>query len=62
MSGSRGSLRPVTPDAFLAEWHRIVRERDVTALAGLLAPDVAIGAPPYWEPCGARRSCSTCSA
>jgi hypothetical protein len=40
----------VTHDAFLAEWHRIVRERDVPALAGLLTPDVAIGAPPYWEP------------
>jgi len=40
----------VTPDAFLDEWHRIVRERDVAALAGVLAPEVEIGAPPYWEP------------
>ena len=40
----------MTPDAFLDEWHRIVRERDVPALAGLLAPEVTIGAPPYWEP------------
>jgi hypothetical protein len=40
----------VTPEAFLEEWHRIVRERDVPALAALLAPDVEIGAPPYWEP------------
>jgi hypothetical protein len=40
----------MTPDAFLDEWHRIVRERDVPALAALLAPEIAIGAPPYWEP------------
>jgi hypothetical protein len=40
----------VKPDAFLDEWHRIVRERDVPALSGLLAPEVAVGAPPYWEP------------
>lgn len=40
----------MTPDAFLDEWHRILLERDVEALAGLLAPEVAIGAPPYWEP------------
>jgi hypothetical protein len=40
----------VTPAAFLDEWHRIVRERDVAALAGVLAPEVEIGAPPYWEP------------
>ena len=36
------------PEAFLPAWHRIVRERDFEALAGVLAPDVAIGAPPYW--------------
>ncbi|MGH7286896.1 MAG: nuclear transport factor 2 family protein [Myxococcota bacterium] len=35
---------------FLTEWHRIVRERDLPALAPLLAPDVELGAPPYWEP------------
>jgi hypothetical protein len=40
----------LTPEAFLDEWHRIVRERDVEALGALLAPDVEIGAPPYWEP------------
>jgi hypothetical protein len=40
----------VTPEAFLDEWHRVVRERDLPALAALLAPEVEIGAPPYWEP------------
>lgn len=35
-----------TPDRFLAEWRRIVAERDVAALAAVLAPDVALGAPP----------------
>jgi hypothetical protein len=36
-------------DAFLERWHRIVRERDVPALASMLAPDITMGAPPYWE-------------
>ncbi len=36
------------PEAFLPEWHRIVRERDLDALRGVLAPDVSIGPPPYW--------------
>ncbi len=39
----------MSPEAFLVEWHRIVRERDVAALAPLLAPDVELGAPPYWD-------------
>jgi hypothetical protein len=37
-------------DAFLARWHRIVAERDLDALADVLADGVAIGAPPYWTP------------
>jgi hypothetical protein len=36
-------------DCFLAEWHRIVAERDVAALGAVLAPDVTLGAPPYWS-------------
>lgn len=36
-------------DRFLPEWHRIVAERDVAALAAVLAEDVALGAPPYWK-------------
>jgi hypothetical protein len=39
----------VTPEDFLTEWHRIVAERDLDALAKVLADDVAIGAPPYWQ-------------
>lgn len=35
--------------AFLTEWHRIVRERDVDALTRILAPDVTVAAPPYWK-------------
>jgi hypothetical protein len=34
---------------FLDEWHRIVAEKDVDALRGVLAPDVTLGAPPYWR-------------
>ena len=35
-------------DAFLSEWHRIVSERDVAALAKVVAEDIEMGAPPYW--------------
>ena len=35
-------------DGFLVEWHRIVSEKDLGSLAGVLAEDVSIGAPPYW--------------
>ena len=40
---------PDSADAFLTEWHRIVVERDLVALETVLAEDIAIGAPPYWE-------------
>ena len=36
--------------SFLPEWHRIVAERDLDGLAKVLAPDVTMGAPPYWTP------------
>ena len=36
-------------DEFLVKWHRIVAERDLPALPAVLAKDVSIGAPPYWE-------------
>jgi hypothetical protein len=36
-------------EKFLTEWHRVVAERDVAGLAPLLAEDVSMGAPPYWE-------------
>ena len=39
----------MTPESFLDEWHRIVRERDLPALARVLAPAVTVGVPPYWE-------------
>lgn len=43
MSGASGRLDP-----WLVEWHRIVAEKDTGALLDLLAPDIALGAPPYW--------------
>jgi hypothetical protein len=46
----RDSLEAVEPEAFLDRWHRIVRERDMPALASVLAPEIELGAPPYWEP------------
>ena len=42
-------------DPWLDEWHRIVAERDLTALEGLLAEDVTLGAPPYWTKLEGRR-------
>ena len=36
-------------DTFLSEWHRIVGEKNLTDLRGKLAPDISMGAPPYWN-------------
>ena len=36
-------------EAFLDRWHRIVAERDVEALGQVLAGDVTMGAPPYFQ-------------
>jgi hypothetical protein len=36
--------------AFLERWHRIVERRDLEALREVLASDIALGAPPYWNP------------
>ena len=33
---------------FLTKWHRVVSEKDLGALLGLLSDDVSLGAPPYW--------------
>ena len=35
-------------EMFLTRWHRSVSERDLKALAGIVAEDVELGAPPYW--------------
>lgn len=43
---------PTLAARFLSEWHRIVTERDVAALGTVLAPDVTLGAPPYWSKLG----------
>jgi hypothetical protein len=39
------------PDAreFLERWHRIVAEKDLDALRDVLAEEVTLGAPPYWN-------------
>ncbi len=34
---------------FLDEWHRVVEMRDLEALGRILAEDVSMGAPPYWD-------------
>jgi len=38
-----------THEAFLTEWHRLVEARDLPALEKVLAEDVSMGAPPYWD-------------
>jgi hypothetical protein len=40
---------PDATDRFLEIWHRVVASRDLEGLAPLLAPDVSLGAPPYWQ-------------
>lgn len=41
----------MTADArsFLPGWHRIVAERDLDALFEVLADDVTMATPPYWD-------------
>ena len=34
---------------FLTRWHPVVQERDLVELEKLLASDVTMGAPPYWD-------------
>jgi hypothetical protein len=34
---------------FLARWHPVVEQRNLVELEKLLAPDVTMGAPPYWD-------------
>lgn len=34
--------------AFLTRWHVIVAAKDLEGLGTILAPDVTMGAPPYW--------------
>ena len=36
-------------EAFVERWHGIVAERDLEGLREILAEDVQLGAPPYWQ-------------
>lgn len=36
-------------EGFLDEWHRVVAQRDLDGIPGLLAEDISLGAPPYWN-------------
>jgi hypothetical protein len=42
-------------DEFLKKWHPIVANRDLIALEKILAPDITMGAPPYWDKLVGRR-------
>jgi len=35
--------------AFLTKWHELVAARDLVGLEQVLAEDVELGAPPYWD-------------
>lgn len=39
----------VAHNEFLAGWHRLVADKDLVALGEVLAEDVSMGAPPYWD-------------
>lgn len=43
------------PEQFLAHWHTIVETRDLDSLLDILAEDVTMGAPPYWQRLEGRR-------
>jgi hypothetical protein len=39
----------IDDDPFLEAWHRMVAERDLDALGRLLADDITLAPPPYWQ-------------
>ena len=49
MSDAAKPSGAVDAEAFRVQWHRIVARRDVVALGDVLADDVSLGAPPYWQ-------------
>lgn len=38
----------VDANSFLTRWHEILAHKNLAALEDILAPDVTLGAPPYW--------------
>ncbi len=40
---------PIDAEDFLVSWNRAVHARNTEGLAALLANDVSMGAPPYWN-------------
>lgn len=38
-----------TRQTFLDNWHQLVANQDLDALQDILAEDVSMGAPPYWD-------------
>jgi hypothetical protein len=49
MMGSEELPMPDPIDTFDSEWHRIVAEKDRIGLERVLAEDITIGVPPYWQ-------------
>ena len=48
MSAPPAGIDPIVA-TFWERWHRIVADKDVDALRDILAPDVTMGPPPYWD-------------
>ncbi|HIL13267.1 MAG TPA: hypothetical protein EYG16_06310, partial [Deltaproteobacteria bacterium] len=40
---------PIDAEDFLVSWNRAVHARNTEGLAALLADEVSMGAPPYWN-------------
>jgi hypothetical protein len=49
MMNSQEVLMPDPIDTFDREWHRIVAAKDRAGLERVLAEDVTLGVPPYWQ-------------
>ncbi len=39
----------VNAEAFLAAWNEIIESHDTVRMAAVLAEDISMGAPPYWN-------------
>ena len=42
-------IRPETVDRFLERWHDCVARRDTAGIGELVADDITMGSPPYWN-------------
>jgi len=43
------AIKAETVDRFLERWHECVARRDTAGIGELVADDISMGAPPYWN-------------